>query len=331
MKSSKSIVVIGAGITGLTTALLLMEKGYKNILVVVKYLPGSMCIEYTPPYEGAHWRIMAKNDDILLQTSDTIGYKKFMKLAENEISTCIEITPSFDYYDDDSVPEFTDPWFKDVVQNFKMLKDCLPQEAKVGHSYTTILVNTPVYLKWLEIKFKAFGDNALFPTRGQTVVVKAPHIQKKKKKKKKKKTITHVGKRFLTIFFITGIQGINYVIPRSDGTIVLGGTANKDDFNPFADDAVNKILLEKTIKLCPELVLNNQPSEIVRFAVGLRPTRIGGPCIENEILNNLDTKTFTHAYGHGGFEVQASWGSVEYVIEMTEKRNLPVVSKIARL
>lgn len=52
-------------------------------------------------------------------------------------------------------------------------------------------------------------DGALYPTRGQTVIVHAPHI---------KKTMTHVSS-----------QGMTYVIPRSDGTVILGGTANKCD------------------------------------------------------------------------------------------------------
>lgn len=52
-------------------------------------------------------------------------------------------------------------------------------------------------------------DEAVFPTRGQTVVVHAPHI---------KATTTHVRP-----------EGMTYIIPRSDGTVILGGTANKHD------------------------------------------------------------------------------------------------------
>jgi hypothetical protein len=89
-----------------------------------------------------------------------------------------------------------------------------------------VLINSPVYLKWLQSKFENLGgklvqraishidqvadlvdkgqfsvinctglgarflggvhDGAVYPTRGQTVVVNAPHI---------KKTITHVGNK----------------------------------------------------------------------------------------------------------------------------------------
>lgn len=47
-----SIVVIGAGVTGLTTALMLKQMGYPKVVVVAKHIPGDMCIEYTSPYAG---------------------------------------------------------------------------------------------------------------------------------------------------------------------------------------------------------------------------------------------------------------------------------------
>lgn len=73
------------------------------------------------------------------------------------------------------------------------------------------------------------NDIAMFPTRGQTVVVWAPHVRR---------TITRMGKRGSN--FIAeeaeqfnkvglGKDYITYVIPRSDGTVVLGGTMDKND------------------------------------------------------------------------------------------------------
>jgi thioredoxin reductase len=47
-----TVIVIGAGVTGLTTALMLKRMGYPNVIVVAKYIPGDMCVEYTSPYAG---------------------------------------------------------------------------------------------------------------------------------------------------------------------------------------------------------------------------------------------------------------------------------------
>lgn len=47
---------------------------------------------------------------------DEITYKKFMNLVETEgEAPGIIVVPSFDYYNDDSIPEIYDPWFKSVV------------------------------------------------------------------------------------------------------------------------------------------------------------------------------------------------------------------------
>lgn len=46
------IIVLGAGVVGLTTALVLKQKGYKRVTIVAKYVPGDMCIEYTSPFAG---------------------------------------------------------------------------------------------------------------------------------------------------------------------------------------------------------------------------------------------------------------------------------------
>ncbi|KAG1048753.1 hypothetical protein G6F43_008876 [Rhizopus delemar] len=336
------IIVIGAGVIGITTALLLKQKGYEDVKIVAKHVPGNMDIQYTSPYAGAHWRTMAPNNDLMLQKLDAISYRQFLKIAENSnlLDTGIMVVPSYDYYQTLS-PDHTDPWFKNIVKDFNFLneKDELPEGAKIGHYYTTVLINSPVYLKWLETKFKELGgiieqrmirdikvfadqnkdvdvlinctglgskyiggvkDKALYPTRGQTLVVKAPHV---------KRTLSYVGN-----------HGITYVIPRSDGTAILGGSCDENDSNPFSDEDTNRRILAFTKKLCPELYQNGDP-EIVAYNVGLRPTRKGGPRFENDIIYTKKGRKVlvTHAYGHGGFGFQSSWGSAEYTVDLMER------------
>ncbi|RCH79813.1 hypothetical protein CU098_003470 [Rhizopus stolonifer] len=339
--SQTKITVIGAGVIGLTTALSLKQDGYENVKVVARHLPGDINIQYTSPYAGAHWRTMAPNDNPMLQGLDETSYKKFLKIADmnKSIDTGIMIVPSFDYFEK-LVPLYTNPWYKDVVKDFRFLseKDGLPKGAKMGHFYTTVLVNSPVYLKWLELKFKELGgtierkvirnlkefasenedidvlinctglgarylggvqDKAMYPTRGQTVVIKANHI---------KRTMTFIGD-----------HGITYIIPRSDGTVILGGTHDNDS-NPFPDESSTCDILKLTKELCPELSEKGE-LEIVSFNVGLRPTRKGGPRFENEMIRAKNGRKvlITHAYGHDGFGVQSSWGSAEYTINLMKK------------
>lgn len=49
------MVDYSAGVTGLTTALLLSKTGKYNITVVAKHMPGDYDIEYASPWAGANY------------------------------------------------------------------------------------------------------------------------------------------------------------------------------------------------------------------------------------------------------------------------------------
>lgn len=50
-----NIVVLGAGVSGLTSALCLARLGKYSITVVAKHMPGDYDIEYASPWAGADW------------------------------------------------------------------------------------------------------------------------------------------------------------------------------------------------------------------------------------------------------------------------------------
>ncbi|KAI9321234.1 hypothetical protein BX666DRAFT_2017321 [Dichotomocladium elegans] len=301
---AKHIVVVGAGVVGISTALELLKKGYR-VTILAKWLPGDMHIEYTSPWAGAHWRTMAPNSNKLLQAFslsefDAVTYRKFMELAKTHPKEAgLMIIPSTDYYDE-LTPETTEPWFRELVGDFKFVpREKLPAGAQVGHQYTTGLGAR--YLGGV-------NDTKVYPTRGQTLIVYAPQI---------KETITFLAKDHIT-----------YVIPRSDGTVVLGGTANKNDYNPNPEEETIRSIWERTRSICSTLRSIAQP-EIVRSGVGLRPSRIDGPRIENEYFSKADGSRIlvTHAYGHGGFGYQSSVGAAQYTANLVE-RGLTLQAKL---
>ncbi|KAB5584976.1 hypothetical protein GE09DRAFT_1209614 [Coniochaeta sp. 2T2.1] len=55
MSSDANIVVLGAGVLGLTTALQLARQGYKNIAVIAKHVPGDSHPDYTSSWAGANY------------------------------------------------------------------------------------------------------------------------------------------------------------------------------------------------------------------------------------------------------------------------------------
>ncbi|KAJ3042430.1 hypothetical protein HK097_002034 [Rhizophlyctis rosea] len=86
---------------------------------------------------------------------------------------------------------------------------------------------------------KGVEDDKVYPTRGHTVIVRAPMVG----------------------YTITTARGpsseFSYIIPRGDGTVVLGGTyePNKSDLHP--DEAVTNRIIERCVALCPDLVGEN--------------------------------------------------------------------------
>ncbi|KAI9279047.1 FAD dependent oxidoreductase [Umbelopsis sp. AD052] len=357
---STSVVVIGAGVIGLTTALLLQKKGYQ-VTILAKYVPGDMNIEYTSPYSGAHWRTMIPNDQKDLQENDAVAYNVFYKIGESLPSdtTGVMIIPALDCWSERN-DDTANPWWKDVVKDFRFVekKELFP-DTVIGHSYTTVAVNTPHYMQWLVRLFTQSGgklkratlahvqdalkycpdaqsivnctglqarflggvkDEKVYPTRGQVVVVNAPHI---------KKTLTSmVG------------DGTSYIIPRSNGHVILGGTRQAHDFNSEVDMETAKEIMEKTVRLLPELAHGKgvKGLDIVRHNVGLRPSREGGPRIENEMTTTTSGKPLliTHCYGHGGYGVQSSWGSAKKAVDLVtqglfEKDNKVIDSIVSDL
>lgn len=107
-------------------------------------------------------------------------------------------------------------------------------------------------------------DKTLYPVRGQTVLVHAPHIK--------------------TQMYREGPTVYTYIIPRPDGNVICGGTLDNKNRNSEPDHNVTKDILRRVYELCPELTHHKGPGafNIVSENVGFRPTRINGPRIEKE-------------------------------------------------
>ncbi len=102
-------------------------------------------------------------------------------------------------------------------------------------------------------------------------------------------------------------ETLTYTIPRRDVT-VLGGTAQKDDWEENIRPEDSEYILTKCEELWPEL----DREKIVGEAVGLRPSR-------NEVRlekEELFGKNIIHNYGHGGAGVTLSWGCADEVVRL---------------
>jgi len=136
-----------------------------------------------------------------------------------------------------------------------------------------------------------FQDESIFPTRGQTVIVKS-------------KGDTDV--------VMDDDEALAYVVPRLN-TTVLGSTKQQNNWNLHPDDNDTKDILENVKALRPAYV----DVEILQVKVGLRPTR---PTIRLEPQWYMDGKKLViHNYGHGGSGFTVCWGCAAEVFDLIGK------------
>lgn len=78
------IVVVGAGVVGLTCALELLKDPTNEVTIVSQQFPTDFELStiYTSPIAGANWLSFAADDDKFTQEIDMVGYKKYQELLK---------------------------------------------------------------------------------------------------------------------------------------------------------------------------------------------------------------------------------------------------------
>lgn len=101
--------------------------------------------------------------------------------------------------------------------------------------------------------------------------------------------------------------GMTYVIRRA-GEVLVGGTAEpgREDLHP----TLNWAALSKRAGLYVPWVSTKTEADIERIVVGIRPVRRAGVRLESERSRG---RTLIHNYGHGGSGFSLSWGCASSV------------------
>ena len=115
-------------------------------------------------------------------------------------------------------------------------------------------------------------DDAVYPIRGDTVVVRAPNVGSVYKILDKHPKHDQ-GQRF-------------YIIPRpgEQGHVTLGGTELDNDWDTLPRAETVRRILQDAYTVCPDLSDGQgcEQIEVISCNVGLRPARKGGPRVELE-------------------------------------------------
>ncbi len=302
----RRVIVVGAGVVGLSSAVRLLEAGHR-VDVVARDLP----LETTSSVAAAVWSPYAQPQEHVVRWART-AYDAFAALCQDESAGVLMRTGTELFRDG-----VGDLWWRDALPPGAGpdRETSLPPGYDSGLTMRTPVIEMPLYLRWLSARVAALGGSitrlnlSALPT-GDALVVNASGI----------------GARLLggdaTVGPVRGQVvlveqvGIDhwwidsepptYVIPRSRD-IVLGGTAIEGEWSRTPDRHVAEAILERAAAIEPRLA----GARILRHKVGLRPWR---PTVRLERVGDV-----IHCYGHGGCGVTVSWGCADDVVDLARE------------
>jgi D-amino-acid oxidase len=297
------VLVVGAGVTGLTCAVRLAEDGHR-VDVLARDLP----LETTSVVAAALWYPYKALPQDRVTAWGATSYKVFAGLADPEppYHTGVRMMPGTE-----ALPRRTeDPWWAGAVPDLEHVSP--PQGYADAWSFTAPVVDMPVYLRWLRGRLTELGGTLTRMSlsglpRTDDVVVNCAGL----------------GSRLLAedldvrpvrgqVVFVSGVEldrwwldadGPTYVVPRGQD-VVVGGTDEVGDWSRTpSPETATEILLRAT-RLVPELA----GATVAGHRVGLRPVR---STVRLEAVGRV-----VHCYGQGGAGVTLSWGCAEEVCEL---------------
>jgi D-amino-acid oxidase len=313
--SDCDVLVVGAGVSGLTTATCLAERGLR-VLIQAERPPQ----ETTSAVAGAIWgpHLVEPGGRAERWASQTLATLRELATEPGtgvRIATGIEAVRPTGAHD---TPE--DAKFREIGAYETCTSEDLPGGFAAGWRYSAPLVHMPTYLGYLQERFEKAGgkltqatvtslagaaraagaravvnctgtganrllpDPAVTPVRGQVVVVTNPGL-----------TEFFIGRSDATAELV-------YVFPHGD-KVVLGGTEKPGDWNTGPYPAVAERIRHDAAAVDPRL----GDAEVLAHRVGLRPVRPTVRLAAEEPAGQGGLAV-VHNYGHGGAGVSLSWG-----------------------
>jgi D-amino-acid oxidase len=307
------VVVIGAGVIGLSSALALEEAGHDVSVVAV-----AKGAKTTSSAAGAIWYPfkVGPPDKAAAWAGQTLRW--FVRLAKEHPEAGVDLLTRTELTESDEPP-----WWADAAPGLKAVTSLdgrpLPAGARLAWQFEAPRCDPPIFLNWLEARLRKpvtisrvtslagmleggaadvvvncaglgarglTGDGALRAVYGQTVITAPGGVD----------LLECLGdERDEAAMF--------YSIPRRQ-EVVLGGCAE-----PCADDrpadptpAMTRAILARAARM------GLKPGAVVRESAGLRPCR-DSVRLERE----SGERRIIHNYGHGGAGYTLCWGCAREV------------------
>jgi D-amino-acid oxidase len=300
------VIVVGAGVIGLSCAVRLLEAGHR-VDVLARDLP----LETTSSVAAALWGPYRAYPFERVTAWSRTTYGELETLAHLD-GTGVRMVQGTELHR----TRTPDPWWRDAVPALTRVTALGPPYAD-GWSFVAPVVEMPVYLPWLVARVEALGGTvtrmalSALPDRAEVVVnatgLGARRMADDSSMVPVRGQVVYVDQVGLDRWWLdAGAEGGPvYVVPRSHD-IVVGGTDDEGEWDRRPDPDVAKRILERATDLVPEL----GRARVRAHRVGLRPAR---PSVRLEAEGTASGGRVVHCYGHGGAGVTLSWGCADEV------------------
>lgn len=309
------VLVIGAGVIGLTTGITLAEAGHP-VTVIGRERPA----DTTSAVAGALWGpwLVQPRNRVLSWAAHTLTVLR--RLAADPAVTGVRMAQGRDV----TIQDYPPPDWAHLLPDRRPCRpDELPDGYTHGTHYTAPLADMPRYLAYLTRRLHDAGgvlqagtitsldtaatcapivvnctglgarelahDNTIYPIRGQ-------HL-----------TVTNPG---LTDFLeadTADSPNLIAIYPH-EHHVILGGTAQPHHFDAQPDPATARSILDRATRIEPRLT----HAQTIGHHVGHRPTR---PTIRLETETHHHTQII-HNYGHGGAGHTLAWGCAQHTTRL---------------
>lgn len=299
----RRVIVVGAGVVGLSCAVRLLEAGHR-VDVLARELPQ----ETTSAVAAAIWSPYSLPQEHMVRWARASS-DAYVAIADDPASGVVvrEGTEVF------ATPQPPQLWWHDALPPGAGpdLATSLPDGCDSGLTMRVPIVEMPIYLRWLVRQVVELGgtitrmnitelpcvddvivvnasgigarhlahDHSVAPVQGQVVLVEQFGLER----------------------WVADADAPTYVIPRSED-VVVGGTALLGEWSHDPDPGTARDILARATRLVPELA----GARVLKHRAGLRPHR-RAVRLERE-------GRVIHCYGHGGCGVTVAWGCADDVV-----------------
>ncbi|MFD4872025.1 FAD-dependent oxidoreductase [Streptomyces sp. NPDC058420] len=312
---SGDVIVVGGGVIGLTTAVVLAERGAR-----VRVWTREPVELTTSAVAGALWWPYRIEPEPLVGEWALQSLVVYEELAARPEETGVRMVEGVQ---GETRLDELGPWAARVPG----LREARAEEFAGGGLWARLpLIDMSVHLPWLRDRFVELGgtveeasvadltevpasvvvnctgldsldlvpDRSVRPVRGQLVIVENPGITT---------WLTSVDHSADTS---------TYFFPQPGG-LILGGTAEDNAWSMTPDPATAEAIIARCAAFRPEIA----DARVLEHRVGLRPTR-PSVRLEREVLRG--GRALVHNYGHGGAGITVAWGCAREAADLVGVR-----------